>query len=103
MHVAYRCRKLIRHWWILSLRLRIFFGRPLSVCPVCNVGVLWSNGWMDQDQDATWHGGIGLCPGHNVLDGDPGLQKGYSPRPNFRPMSVVAKLLDGSRCHLVGR
>ena len=24
-------------------------------CPVCNVGVLWPNGWMDQD--ATWHGG----------------------------------------------
>jgi len=27
----------------------------LSVCPVCNVGVLWPNGWMDQDE--TWHGG----------------------------------------------
>ena len=29
--------------------------RCLSVCPVCNVGVLWSNGWMDQDE--TWHAG----------------------------------------------
>jgi len=28
---------------------------PLSVLSVCNVGVLWPNGWMDQD--ATWHGG----------------------------------------------
>jgi len=34
----------------------------LSVClsvrpvlPVCDVGVLWPNGWMDQD--ATWYGG----------------------------------------------
>ena len=30
----------------------------LSVCPdlyVCNVGVFWPNGWMDQD--ATWYGG----------------------------------------------
>ena len=27
----------------------------LSVCPVCNVGVLWPNGWTDQD--ATWYGG----------------------------------------------
>ena len=27
----------------------------LSVCPVCGVGVLWPNGWMDQDE--TWHGG----------------------------------------------
>ena len=22
-------------------------------CPVCNVGVLWPNGWIDQDE--TWH------------------------------------------------
>ena len=41
-------------------------GRPLqvtvyrmlrdhsSVCPVCNVDVLWPNGWMDQD--STWYG-----------------------------------------------
>jgi len=28
---------------------------PLSVLSVCNVGVLWPNGWMDQDE--TWHGG----------------------------------------------
>jgi len=46
------------------------FGRPLQVtvrtmlwdrcpvcpvCPVSTVGVLWPNGWMDQD--ATWYGG----------------------------------------------
>jgi len=24
-------------------------------CPVCNVGVLWPNGWMDQNE--TWHAG----------------------------------------------
>jgi len=29
--------------------------RPLSVCPVCNIGVLWPNGWMDQDE--TWLAG----------------------------------------------
>jgi len=40
----------------------------VSVCPVCNVGVLWPNGWMDQDE--TWHGGR-LGPGHIVLDGNP--------------------------------
>jgi len=28
---------------------------PLSVCLSCSVGVLWPNGWMDQD--ATWYGG----------------------------------------------
>ena len=27
----------------------------LSVCPVCNVGVLWPNSWTDQDK--TWHAG----------------------------------------------
>ena len=37
------------------------FGRPLQVTvrpmllSVCNVGVLWTNGWMDQD--TTWYGG----------------------------------------------
>jgi len=44
------------------------FGRPLvnrfalcdrtvvlSVCPVCDVGALWPNSWMDQDE--TWHAG----------------------------------------------
>jgi len=41
--------------------------------------------------------GMQVClgPGHVVLDGDPA--------PNFWPMSVVAKHLDGSRCHLVRR
>jgi len=59
---------------------------------------------------------IGLGPGHIVLDGDPApLKRGHSPFPppqkkghslpplNFRPMSVVVKWLDGSRCHLVWR
>ena len=50
---------------------RAVFGRPLqvtvrttlrdrcpvlSVCPVCNVGVLWQNGWMDQDTNGTEQG-----------------------------------------------
>jgi len=115
------------------------------VLSVCNVGVVWPNGW--NDRDATWHRGrprprlhcvrwgypappkghssppisahvccgqtagwmkmslgmeVGLCPGHTVLDGDPAppSKKGGT-APNFRPMSVVAKRLDGSRCHLV--
>ena len=37
----------------------------------------------------------------NVLDGDPALSpKGAEP-PNFRPMSIMAKRLHGSRCHLI--
>jgi len=117
-------------------------------CPVCNVGVLWPNGWMDQAE--TWHAGrtrpglhcvrwkpsspspkvaeppqlsahiccgqmagwiqmpfdteAGLGPDYIVLDGDPAPppQKGGG-APNFRPMSIVAKGLDGSRCYLVRR
>jgi len=52
---------------------------------------------------------LGTEVGHSVvdvvLDGDSALAplKGNSPVPNFRPMSVVAKRLDGLRCHLVWR
>ena len=46
---------------------------------------------------------VGLGPGHIVLDGHPAplLQRGTAP--NFRPISVEAKWLHGSRCHLVWR
>ena len=72
-------------------------------CPVCDVGVLWPNGWSDQDE--TWHAGsLGLGPGHIVLDGDPAPpQKRRVEPPNFRPISIAAKRLQGSRCHLVRR
>ena len=163
---------------------------PVSRCPVCDVGVLWPNDWMDQDE--TWRGGsprprphcvrwglsspqkghspqflahvrcsqtagcikmplsteVGLSPGDFVLDGEPAPPKGgHSPNflptycgqtarwnkmpldrevglgrgdivldgdqtpcaqkrgtaPNFWPISVVVKRLDGSRCHLIWR
>jgi len=47
---------------------------------------------------------VGLGPGHAVLDWDPAPapQKGGTD-PQFWPMSIVAKRLDGSRCHLVRR
>jgi len=90
------------------------FGRPfvkrfalcyrtvvLSVClSVCDVGVLWPNGWTDHGE--TWRTGR-LCPGHIVLDGDPAPPPPKGTAPNFRPISVVAKWLDGSRCQLVWR
>ena len=42
---------------------------------------------------------VGLGPGHIVIDGDraPLPQRGTAP--NFPPISVVAKWLDGSRSH----
>jgi len=43
---------------------------------------------------------VGLGPGHILLDGGT-LQTGKAL--NFQPMSVVAKWLVGSRCHLAGR
>ena len=45
---------------------------------------------------------VGLGPGDIVLDGDPAALKSGT-APNFGLMSVVAKWLDGSRCHLVYR
>jgi len=49
---------------------------------------------------------VGHSPGEFVLDGDPAPswksgRRGAEPTANFRPMSVIAKRLDGSRCHLV--
>jgi len=45
---------------------------------------------------------VGLGPVHTVLDGDPAtLPQKRGTAPNFLPMSVVAKRLNGSRCHLV--
>jgi len=48
---------------------------------------------------------VGLGPDDNVLDGDPAplSKKGQSPLPNFRPMSIVAKRLNGSGWHLTWR
>ena len=49
---------------------------------------------------------VDLVPGHIMLDGDhaPPLPKGGgAPPPNLRPTFIVAKLLDGSRWHLVRR
>jgi len=49
---------------------------------------------------------LGLIPCDFVLDGDPALpspERGQSPLPNFWPVSIVAKRLHASRCHLVWR
>jgi len=105
---------------VLAVCLVSLFGRPfvkqfalcyqtvarfclsvcLSVClSACDVGVLWTNGWMDQD--ATRWGGRPWPRPHCLRWGPSSAKKGTAP--NFWPMSVVAELLDGSRCHLVRR
>jgi len=72
--------------------------------PIFGTCLLWPNGWMDPD--GTWHGGSpqprGLCvrcePSPFVFP-----ERGQSPLPNFRPMSIVVKQLNGSRWHLAWR
>ena len=48
---------------------------------------------------------VGLGPGDFVLNGDPALlvKKGAEPPPNFGPMFLVTKRLDGSRWYLPWR
>jgi len=46
---------------------------------------------------------VGLRPGHIVLDGDPAPIRKGAQLPYFRPLYVVFKRLDGSRCQLVKR
>jgi len=68
--------------------------------PFCNVGVLWPNGWMDQD--AISYRCIANWPGDIVLDGDP-----TPPRKGTQAQFVYAVsaifLLPVSAYALVGR
>ena len=84
--------------------LHEFFGGPichptvvcLSVSAVLSVTLVYCGqtvGWMKTKLSTE----VGLGHGQIVLDGDLGTA------PHFRPMSVVAKRLDGLRCHLVWR
>ena len=98
----------------ISCAIFTIFGRPFvkrfalcyrSVvclsCPVCDVRALWPNGWTDRDE--TWHAGRPRPWPHCVRWGPSSPSpKGAQP-PNFRPISVAAKWLHGSRCHLVWR
>jgi len=70
----------------------------LSVLPVTLMYCGQMVGWINMKLGMQ----VGLGPGHIVLDGDaaPHAPKGHIP--NF-PVSVVAKCLHGTRCHLVGR
>jgi len=44
---------------------------------------------------------VGLSPGDFVLDGDSAPSAKGDGAPYFRPVSIVAKRLDTTRCHLV--
>ena len=65
--------------------------------------LLCPNGWMYDD--AIWYGGRPKPRGLCVRWGPslPSPKRGRTSLPNFRPMSIVAKRLGGSRWHLVWR
>jgi len=46
---------------------------------------------------------VGLDTRNMVLDGDLASSKKGHSTPTFRPVSIVAKQPNGSRCHLVRR
>ena len=82
---------------ILSDRCPVCLSVCLSLCPVClsclsvsNVGVLWLNGWMDQD--GTLHGGGPWSKPHCARWGpsSPPPKRLQSP-PNFWSIFIVAK------------
>ena len=62
--------------------VRPMLSHRCPVCPllsVCNVGLLWPNGWMDQDE--TWHGGRPRPWPYCVRWGPSSLSpKGHSPQ-----------------------
>jgi len=68
--------------------------------PIFGPCLLWPNGWMDED--TIWYGGRPRPRRHCVKWGFSSPTKGHS-TPTFRPISIVAKWLDGSRCHLIRR
>ena len=71
----------------------------LSCLSVCNVDVLWPNSWTDQDE--TWHTGRPRPWPHCVRWGPSSPPPKCGTAPKLRPTTLVAKRLDGSRCHLV--
>jgi len=71
-----------------------------GIAPSFSPYLLWPNSCMDQD--ATWYGGRPRPRPHCARWGPSSLSPKRMHRPlNFRPMFVVAKRLDGSRCDLV--
>jgi len=68
---------------------------PIFACLYCSQTAGWIRILLGID--------AGLGPGHIVLNGGPSFPQKRGTAPNFRPMSIVAKRLDGSRYHLVRR
>jgi len=73
--------------------------RSTDLFPIFGPCLLWQNGWMDKYD--TWHGG-GPWSRPHCARWEPSCHPLKGDRaPNFRPIFIVAKRLDGLRCHLV--
>jgi len=73
-------------------------GRSSHIFGSCS---LWPNGLIDQH--GTWHGGRPQPRLFCVRWGpSPSTKRGRIPLPNLRPISIVAKRLDASRCMPLG-
>jgi len=80
------------HYFRFSFAFRCFSANyGTVVLSVRKVGVLWPNGWMDQD--VTWYEG----PGGIMLGGDSSLPhgKGHSSPPHFSTHVVSAHVYRG--------
>jgi len=69
--------------------------------PIFGPFLLWPNGWMHQD--VTWYGGRPQPRRLCVRWGPSSPSQKGDRAPSFRPMCIVAKRLDGTRCYLVRR
>jgi len=72
---------------------------PNGAQPIFIPYLLWPNGSMDED--ATWYEGRPRPKRHCARWGPSSPTQKGGTSPNFWPMSIVPKRLDGSRCQLV--
>ena len=87
-------------WATVTSNGLLYSTGPLSCLSVTLVHYGQTVGWIKMPLGVE----VGLDSSNIVLDGDATPpQKGAQQPPTFRPMSIVVKRLDGSRCHLVQR
>ena len=87
-------------WATVCKTMRPMPSDRCPVCPVLSVMLVYCGqtaGRIKMKLGAQ----VGLNNSHIVLDGDP--LRHTDTTSNFRPVSVVAKRLDGLRCHLARR
>ena len=92
-----------KHYSVRNVSLHIsgMYSNNAPGCAVPEMPTAFSA--VSDLESATWHGGGPWFRTHCARWGPSSPPQKGGTAPNFRPMFVVAKRLDGSRCHLVGR